>query len=710
MDYEFVTDADRLGHIAEEIRCAEVVGIDLETTSLDPYLGKIRIFSVDTGKGIYVVDLFETGTLGPIRDALDNPECESGKERPVVVAQNAKFEQKWVRHHEGMTLWPLFDPYRASNILYNGRYHEHNLLAIYSRELEFESGVRQMGKERWDGALTQVHKDYAAEDVAHLLRLREIMRAKVINAALGRIALIEFQAVLPEAAIELSGFYLDSNEWEYLYEQNAEKAIDLRERLLDELPHPLGQRGLFGAAPWNVDSPHQVLASLQRMGIPIEDTRKESMAMVAGMSPVVRQLMEYRKVSKRVTSFGVDYLNHIHPVTGRIHCSYYPFTGAGRYACVIGDTLVRTSRGLRRVEEIRPGDIVWTHRGRWRCVTAFLYQGVRPTYSVHLDNGHVLTCTADHRLLLSDGSWVTVEEIARECIEDLGCGWDDGRGEKGTCRPSLLGNQEGFQESYVGEKGGEAPQMEGVVRGWEGILDLSASREETIYPPNRYGRSSEFAGATIEHGRASYRRKSQKQRSEQSGASDQIGAQLSTLYAGEGQSFVTVEKIYASGSVAVYDLTVEEDESYETCGIFSHNCSKPNLQQIPRDKQYRNCFRAPDGWVLVVADYSAIELRLAAEISQDPLLLAIFSRGEDPHIKTASLISGTPYDEITSDQRQKAKPFNFGLAFGLMPRMLVIYAQANYGVSMTLAEAKDLWRKFFDAYQGLRAWQNSQTR
>jgi DNA polymerase-1 len=83
------------------------------------------------------------------------------------------------------------------------------------------------------------------------------------------------------------------------------------------------------------------------------------------------------------------------------------------------------------------------------------------------------------------------------------------------------------------------------------------------------------------------------------------------------------------------------------------SCSDPNLQQLPRG-QYRRCIVALPGRVLVDADYSQIELRIAARISGDPALLEAYRRGEDLHTRTARTVLGIR--EVTTDDRQLARP------------------------------------------------------
>jgi DNA polymerase-1 len=135
------------------------------------------------------------------------------------------------------------------------------------------------------------------------------------------------------------------------------------------------------------------------------------------------------------------------------------------------------------------------------------------------------------------------------------------------------------------------------------------------------------------------------------------------------------------------------------------SCSGPNLQQLPRDQRYRRCFVAPPGRVLVKADYSQIELRIAAKIAGERRMLDAYRAGEDLHILTARSLLGK--SEVTKADRQLAKAVNFGLLYGQGARGLMRYALANYGVALTEAEAGLYREKFFATYPGLRRWHRS---
>ncbi|HJW74214.1 MAG TPA: DNA polymerase, partial [Thermoleophilia bacterium] len=120
--------------------------------------------------------------------------------------------------------------------------------------------------------------------------------------------------------------------------------------------------------------------------------------------------------------------------------------------------------------------------------------------------------------------------------------------------------------------------------------------------------------------------------------------------------------------------------------------SNPNLQNIPirgeLGGEIRSCFVAEAGRRLVVADYSQIELRLLAYLADEPPLLESFRRGEDIHRATASAVTGTPLEEITKQQRDRAKATNFGIIYGL----------SAFGLSEQTGMSREEAQAFIDAY------------
>ena len=123
-------------------------------------------------------------------------------------------------------------------------------------------------------------------------------------------------------------------------------------------------------------------------------------------------------------------------------------------------------------------------------------------------------------------------------------------------------------------------------------------------------------------------------------------------------------------------------------------CSDPNLQQIPRDEQFRASVVAPAGWSFIDADFSQMELRLLAIVAEDENMCNAFMEGKDLHTVTS---------EALGCDRQIAKSANFGLAYGSGAKGLRNYA-AGMGVQITLEEATAVRQQWLDTYYGVKSW------
>lgn len=160
----------------------------------------------------------------------------------------------------------------------------------------------------------------------------------------------------------------------------------------------------------------------------------------------------------------------------------------------------------------------------------------------------------------------------------------------------------------------------------------------------------------------------------------------------------------------LHPVTGRIHAEYEQIGAASGRTASrnPNIQQVPREKRFRDRFVAAEGNVLVIADYSQIELRIMAELTRDPRMLDAYRTGTDLHRLTASLVTGKSLEAVSKDERQLAKAVNFGLVYGMSPRGLVSYAQQSYGVAMSLADADLFVKRYFNAYPSIRRWQQDQ--
>jgi DNA polymerase I-like protein with 3'-5' exonuclease and polymerase domains len=139
-------------------------------------------------------------------------------------------------------------------------------------------------------------------------------------------------------------------------------------------------------------------------------------------------------------------------------------------------------------------------------------------------------------------------------------------------------------------------------------------------------------------------------------------------------------------------------------GRFS--CNDPNIQQVPKHKAagFRGCFVAAPGKVLVIADYNAMELRAAAEVSNDTAMRADFGNGVDLHRRQAAEMLDIGKEKVTQEQRSAAKPICFGTIYGAGRRGLMASAWNGYGIVLREDKAEAERLAFLGRYPDLAAW------
>lgn len=452
-DYKLITTAGELRAAVEDMRQHAVIGFDTETTSLDPYRGRLRLVQLAAPDGVRIIDLdrFADGdvkkneALAPLRELL-------AAARPIKIAHNAKFDAKWIKHTLDVEIGGLFDTLLASQIISAGDTDErHSLEAVAARYLnETVDKAEQLSD--WSGELSETQLEYAARDASVLPALREKQITKLKADALLKCAQLEFECVLPVASLELAGIYLDKERWREQLAVVEKKRAELAETLQDMLAEESMQGSLFGGptrVDLNIDSHVQLTKALKRRGIEVPDgTRNWKLQPLAEKHIEIKTLLEYRTVQKALTSYGENILNEISPVTGRIHADFRQIGApTGRFSCnnpniqqvphsieyrrcfrapagrklVIADycvalgTRVATRRGLVKVEQVNAGDEVFLEDGSAAGVSSVISRGVLPVSTVTLKNGYALTATSFHRIRVLDAAgeyvWRRIQDL-----------------------------------------------------------------------------------------------------------------------------------------------------------------------------------------------------------------------------------------------------------------------------------------------------------
>lgn len=433
-----ITEEDSLRDAISKLEALKALAINIKTTGPDPFTDSIKWVQI-SGKDlpIFLIDIkqFHGEALGALKKLLMGSS--------IKVFHDAKYQMKFFIE-AGLALnKPFFDTMLTAQILNAGEKRKYDLMDLQREYLEDKNSI-----------------EGSDQEVSIIKSLTKILVPELRKAGLSQTAELEFDCLMGVAQMEQNGMLLDRDKWSILSTRLENEKKNLENFLFDEL------------GDINLDSPKQLLESLQSKGLKITDTKKETLSPLKDKYPYIEALTQYRRVAKLVQSFTHTIPGHIHPETGRIHSDYI-----------------------------------------------------------------------------------------------------------------------------------------------------------------------------------------------------QLGADT---------------------------------------GRFS--CRNPNLQQIPRERDFRECFIPSPGHKIVVADFSQIELRVVAEISNDKRMIEAYNKGEDLHKLTASLVMDKPISQITKEERQAAKAINFGLIFAMGARSLKKYSRDTYGVNMTLKQAETFRARFFDAYKGLAQWHQKVTR
>ena len=436
----------------DKLKGKSLLAIDTETTGLDPLKDRIRLVQIGApGEPPLLLDMFaleREKTISALNELLE----DIGKTK---LFHNAKFDLSFLKVAGVNVEGPIFDTMLAEQLIISGLGNSSVKLSDLSLKYLKEPLPKEQQKSDWTTELSKEQLKYAARDVVVLLELHTHLSEGIKKAKLSEVAQIEFETMPAVVELELNGILLDRQKLERLTVQ-----------LHSELEEAEAEcRNLFGNEI-NLNSPKQLLKALEKKGIKTKKTDAATLKSMEKKHPEAAVILRYRKASKAVSTFAKKLPGFIHPLTGRIHSSYW-----------------------------------------------------------------------------------------------------------------------------------------------------------------------------------------------------QLGA---------------------------------------ATGRFS--CSSPNLQQIPNEFRFRECFIPAPGSKFVIADYSQIELRVAAAISRDPVMLNAYRTGEDLHKQTAAILTGKDPAVIDKKERQLAKAVNFGLLFAMGAQGLSDYAENDFGVKMSVKEAENFKEKFFDHYTGLRDW------
>jgi len=338
-NYEVIKTPQELARAIDILSSQPALGLDTETTDLDPFTSRLRLIQLAAPDKVFIVDLNAFGRndlseredLAPLRQLL-------AAQRPIKIAHNAKFDAKFIKHNLGVDLGGIFDTLLASQLVGAGDIEErHGLEAVAGRYLN-ETVDKTQRLSDWDFELSEAQLEYAARDAAVLLPLREKLIERLKAESLVKVAQLEFECVMTVVDIELAGFFMHKDRWLDQLAIVEKRRTELAEELQQVLAVESSQGSLFGGPQRediNLDSHQQLTQALTRLGIPVPDsTRNWKMQPLAAQYPVIGTLLEYRTVQKALTSYGENMIELINPLTKRLHADFRQIGApTGRFAC-----------------------------------------------------------------------------------------------------------------------------------------------------------------------------------------------------------------------------------------------------------------------------------------------------------------------------------------------------------------------------------------
>ena len=343
------------------------ISLDTETTGVDPLINKILLISAGNQMKQYVFDIAKLEPyLDPLRKVLND-------ENKTFLLHNAKFDYKFLKHCLGIVLENIYDSMLVEMLLLKGRRQQGfglDDVADKYLNIKLNKSIRKSFTEmKYGDSFTKDQIKYSGMDVQYLESIRQKQWELIKKYKLEIVYDIEMKAIPPTGDMELNGMYLSPALWskaetQAIVDRDAAKAVldkivapflhkpvkttlDLFANTDDEIPHinynspkqllPILKEAI-GTDADDLDSTGEpALKVLLTPGV-YERIEKEQLNLLNDVyltngDKVIVALLVYREKEKRITTYGIEFLENIHPATGRIHSDFSQlFTDTGRFS------------------------------------------------------------------------------------------------------------------------------------------------------------------------------------------------------------------------------------------------------------------------------------------------------------------------------------------------------------------------------------------
>lgn len=353
---QYVTSINKLANFQKELQSSTILSVDTETTGLDCFTDFITLLQVKTISDTFIFDWDKIG----YKHTKYITELIQGSGLTCIFA-NAKFDLKFLKQHTGVMLTNVYDTMIAEVLPQQGitkdKFPSLEFLVEKYKGIKLNKEIRKQFYEG-DSGITQEMLIYACEDVEYLEEIRSKQLEEIARTKQEKTLDLEMRLLPVVADMELNGVYLDREEWlelhniaeenrglsyddllemiwklvvEYGQGKNVLDVFDLlkipvktkRDRTMLASITELQTVKDFFYKKFNLNSPPQIYSLLTNLigASTLPSTNAHDLKKLRGQYPIIENILTYRELQKSVTSFGENYLECIHPLTGRIHSS-----------------------------------------------------------------------------------------------------------------------------------------------------------------------------------------------------------------------------------------------------------------------------------------------------------------------------------------------------------------------------------------------------
>jgi DNA polymerase-1 len=312
------------------INSLDIVGLDTEGNSLDPFANELFLIQLGNEEHVYVFDFTWHKQL-----AAENFWNDPYK---LFIIHNAKFDYKVLKHSLGIELINMFDTFLAERILTCGLERKNSLKDVVEKylDMKLDKEIRNefitLSYSTFHQKLTNELIEYSATDVQLLPIIYRKQKWELENADLMKVANLEFEISKVVGEMELKGIYVNRQGWLDIIRECEAKKSEVQVKIYSLLLELGFSQSLFGSIDINLNSTKVLKDIFKKLGIEVASTGDDDLAQID--HPFAGFLREYRKYEKQLSSFGHSFLELVRTETDRVHPSFQQIgADTGRFSC-----------------------------------------------------------------------------------------------------------------------------------------------------------------------------------------------------------------------------------------------------------------------------------------------------------------------------------------------------------------------------------------